>query len=398
MLSCNHRKARWLGIAIAVLVLLVGCDQDDVFEPTLRPDDTLVEPSEHLARAQDGGAVVMTRNLFVGAPVEMIYAPDVDVFQAAADLWEWVESTDFEERAEALADEIADAQPHAVGLQEVSVFLVFTDFDPVTQSFNPQPVGALNFLEVLLGKLQDRGLYYVPISNSENFQGAVPMYDGDSATGLSLISLADFDFIIVRDDVAPYATNPQNGDFVRVLEVGLLGQTLEIDRGWASIDLTVNSLNFRFVTTHLEPQEPDPTIQVDQGYELIEVLTNWTLPGDPTLPTIVTGDMNSAADGSDTPTYGNFIDADFVDAWGPRRRGYTCCQPEHLLNRRSELDRRVDVILLRGDFGHLLPLRTAVFAWRVGHRVRDKTPSGLWPSDHAGVVAAMRPPPPLAAR
>jgi len=397
MFSCNHRKARWLGIAIAVLVLLGGCEQDSVFEPT-DTDDALVEPSEHLVRAHNGGAVLMTRNLFVGAPVEMIYAPDVDVFQAAADLWEWVGSTDFDERADAIADEIAEARPHAVGLQEVSVFLIFTDFDPVTQSFNPQPVHVLNFLEVLLGKLQARGLYYVPASNSENFQGAVPMYDSGSNTGLSLVSLADFDFIIVRDDVAANATNPQHGNFDRILEVGLLGQTLEIARGWASIDLTVNNLDFRFVTTHLEPQNPDPTIQVDQGYELIEVLTNWALPGDPTLPTIVSGDMNSAADGSDTPTYGNFIDAEFVDAWGPRRRGYTCCQPEHLRNRRPELDRRVDVILLRGDFGHLLPLRTAVFAWRVGHRVRDKTHSGLWPSDHAGVVAAMRPPRPLAAR
>ncbi|MHC4563969.1 MAG: exonuclease/endonuclease/phosphatase family protein, partial [Planctomycetota bacterium] len=170
----------------------------------------------------------------------------------------------------------------------------------------------------------------------------------------------------------------------------LAGVQLEIVRGWASVDLNVDGLDFRFVTTHLEPQHPDPTVQVDQAAELMTELTGWTRAGDPALPFILTGDINSAADGSDTPTYGNLIAAGLTDAWGPVRRGYTCCQPEDLLNFRPQLTRRVDVVLLHGDFGHVLPLRAAVFAWRVGHRVRDKTPSGLWPSDHAGVVAAMR--------
>ena len=334
----------------------------------------------------------MTRNLFVGAPVEMIYAPGANIPEAAAALWDFVQSTKFEERAEAIAKEIARNQPHAIGLQEVSIFNIIKPC-PLGPPFCP-PIAevpteeSLDFLQVLLTKLAERGLVYQPVSLSPNFVGYVPMFDAESSTGLSLIALADLDVILVRHDVG--WTNPQNDNFDRNLNVDLAGQQLEIIRGWASVDLSVNGLDFRFVTTHLEPQTPDPTIQVDQANELMDILANWTRPGDPSLPTIVTGDMNSAADGSDTPTYGNYIDAGYVDAWGPTRRGYTCCQPEDLTNTRSELERRVDVILLKGDFGHLRPLRRAVFAWRVGHRVRDKTPSGLWPSDHAGVVAAMR--------
>ncbi len=392
MFHVHTPEPKRLSVLLAALLLLAACDRDSPVEP-ITPDGEIAQPAEHLARAQDGGAVVMTRNLFVGAPVEMIYAPGADIPQAAADLWAWVQSTKYEERAAAMADEIARNRPHAVGLNEVSIFNIITPC-PLGPPFCP-PIAevpteqTLDFLQVLLTKLGERGVMYQPVSVTANFQGYVPMYDAQSSTGLSLIVLADLDVILVRHDVG--WSNPQNDNFDRNLIVELAGQQLEILRGWASVDVSVNGRDFRFVTTHLEPNEPDPTIQVDQANELMDVLANWTRPGDPSLPVIVTGDMNSAADGSDTPTYGNFIDAGYVDAWGPIRPGYTCCQPEHLTNTRSQLDRRYDVILLKGDFGYLLPLRTAVFAWRVGHRLRDKTPSGLWPSDHAGVVAAMRP-------
>lgn len=378
--------------ALALLMAgltLGGCDRDSVLEPT--------EESDILYRAApaDAGLVtVMTRNLFVGAPVEMIYAPGANIPDAAAQLWAWVQSTDFEERADAIADEIATAQPHAIGLQEVSIFNIFTNFDGT--SFDPVPVQSLNFLEVLLAKLAERGLTYWPVSNSENFQGAVPMFLEGSPTGLGLIALADFDVILVRDDVT--WSNPQNANFNRNLIVPLMGQYLEILRGWASVDLNVEGLDFRFVTTHLEPEHPDPTVQVDQGNEVIAALTNWTLPGDPDLPTILTGDMNSAADGSDTPTYGNFIAADFEDAWTQEGIGYTCCQDESLRIYPSQLVRRVDVILMRGDFGLLEPgINGAVHAKIFGDKISDLTLSGLWPSDHAGVYAdIMLPRTPLA--
>jgi hypothetical protein len=58
-----------------------------------------------------------------------------------------------------------------------------------------------------------------------------------------------------------------------------------------------------------------------------------------------------------------------------------------LLNPVSELDRRIDPVLYRGGF-------TVREAAVVGDQVENRTPSGFWPSDHAGVVATLKLPHP----
>jgi len=65
----------------------------------------------------------------------------------------------------------------------------------------------------------------------------------------------------------------------------------------------------------------------------------------------------------------------------------TCCQESFLLNPGSTLSRRIDLVLVRGDFA-VLGIDV------VGGESSDRTPSGLWPSDHAGVVATLRLPDP----
>jgi hypothetical protein len=96
------------------------------------------------------------------------------------------------------------------------------------------------------------------------------------------------------------------------------------------------------------------------------------------------GDINSSPG---EISYEQFIAANFNDAWFLRpgnAPGLTCCQAENLLNHRSELYERVDMI-----FTNFEPRK--VKARLVGHRVSDKTrPGRLWPSDHAGVVAEIR--------
>ena len=59
----------------------------------------------------------------------------------------------------------------------------------------------------------------------------------------------------------------------------------------------------------------------------------------------------------------------------------TCCQNPNLMNVTSNYTTRVDLVLLRGGIGvrdiHL-----------VGNNPSNRT-QGLWPSDHAGVVATL---------
>jgi len=58
-------------------------------------------------------------------------------------------------------------------------------------------------------------------------------------------------------------------------------------------------------------------------------------------------------------------------------------QDENLCNPTSALSVRIDYVLTRGNI-------TATSANRVGHRLEDRTASGLWPSDHAGVWAVVQ--------
>ena len=68
--------------------------------------------------------VVLTRNVYVGTDVDQILlaeTPEQLLVRVEA-AWQQLVATDFAERAEALADEIMDAEPHLVGLQEITTF------------------------------------------------------------------------------------------------------------------------------------------------------------------------------------------------------------------------------------------------------------------------------------
>ncbi|MDA0712233.1 MAG: endonuclease, partial [bacterium] len=60
-------------------------------------------------------------------------------------------------------------------------------------------------------------------------------------------------------------------------------------------------------------------------------------------------------------------------------------QKEDLRNSPSTLNRRIDLIFTArtGDL-------KAMDAYVVGDKERDRTPSGMWPSDHAGVITTLR--------
>jgi hypothetical protein len=85
-------------------------------------------------------------------------------------------------------------------------------------------------------------------------------------------------------------------------------------------------------------------------------------------------------------TYKAAIDAGFTDAWLEARMadpGFTCCQNANLSNATTGLNQRIDLVLLRG-------ITTVSDVRLVGNKPSDKTPSGLWPSDHAGLAMTLR--------
>jgi hypothetical protein len=331
---------------------------------------------------------VMTRNLYLGADltqtIAAIFSGDHSaITDATTAAWASVVATNFPERAEVLADEIAHSQPHLVGLQEVSLYRTGL---PDTFSDNPTPARRvrLDYLEILLEELDERDLHYAPVAVTKNFDVENP---GETAPGvLQDIRLTDRDVILARTDLPSSElklSNVQTANFHTnvSLPIGDTGQFVTILRGWGSVDFTSGGRKFRFINTHLEQEGFFNQVQVAQGNEILSG------PANTSLPVILVGDYNSRADGTGTPTYSNLTGAGFADAWSvthPGELGNTFGHEPLLRNTTVNLTQRIDLVLYRGSLSNSL---SALDADVVGDEQGERTPSGLWPSDHAGLLA-----------
>jgi hypothetical protein len=319
-----------------------------------------------------GEFTVMTRNIYVGTDIDILMVtPPEEIPVVVAQLWGEIQATDFADRAEALADEIAAAQPHLVGLQEASLFRAQSPGDFLIG--NPQPAEdvILDHVDVLLDALADRGLSYSAVAICTGMDVEVPM--AVSPTELDDMRLTDHEVILARNDVG--ISNVEERNFTVNLEIPLL----TILRGWVAVDATIGGETVRFLSTHLEPPEVAPQVQLAQAAEIMTELAGEI------LPVVVVGDLNSAADGSSTTTYADFLAAGYSDAWtaGGTGAGLTCCHDDDLQNATTVLVKRIDYILFRGGL-------EVVSADVVGDDPAERTLAGLWASDHAGVVATLR--------
>jgi endonuclease/exonuclease/phosphatase family metal-dependent hydrolase len=334
-------------------------------------------------KGDDGPATlkVITRNIYFGTdllPVFEVVDPQ-ELPGVVAEIFALVEATNFPERAKALAKEIATFNPHLIGLQEVALWRSGpADFNPTP---NAQTV-EYDFLAILLEELAQHGKSYEAVATVQNADAEAPRI---GPTGLEDIRFTDRDVILARTDLPASrfevtATQSDNFDATLTFENDVLGQ-LPIPRGWTAVDAKLDGRAVRVVNTHLEPLHPE--IQVAQGAELLAG------PLATALPVVLVGDLNTAAEssgpvppGNDTPTYANLLAAGLVDAAAGKKPGFTCCQDKDLANDKSSLTRRIDFVLMRGGF-------KAAAVKVVGDKRGDKTPSGLWPADHAGVTAVL---------
>jgi hypothetical protein len=374
-------------LACAGVVLAQGSTTPTTPAPEQQSSTANALPNGQCSSTKVGPPIpVMTRNIYLGADVDPIFeaaSTGGDVVGATTEAWNTIKATNFPERAEALADEMDDSDPLLVGLQEVTLFRTGP---PDSFTSNPTPATHVedDYLKILLRELYERDLHYVPVTITKNADGELP---GFTAPGvLQDIRLTDRDVILVRINLPgskPQLANPQSGNFA-----DFVSAPLPLLRGWGSIDVTLRGKTFRFINTHLEPESDKPevkAIQVAQGNEILSG------PANTNLPVILVGDFNSRAGGGGTATYGNLINAGFTDAWSathPGELGNTWGHDEDLLNTTVDLTQRLDLVLFRdgGSEDGLCALDADV----VGEELDDRTPSGLWPSDHAGVVATLR--------
>jgi endonuclease/exonuclease/phosphatase family metal-dependent hydrolase len=315
--------------------------------------------------------------LFQGTNFTEIFAATtpLEFVQAVTVTYQNVPATQPAERMKAVAREIARSGPDILGLQEVAILR--------TGAAAPATTVAADMLAILLQELANLGHHYLAVA-------ILPGVDAEAPSTLGFdVRLTSQDVIITRADrwrPPLRLSNLQIRDYqAQLILHPAVGPPVTNRGGWASVDVGLPGQALRFVTTHLAFSTGfAPTVSLPQAKELLATA------GHTKLPVILVGDSNSVASDPTDPSfvvYQSLIDAGFTDTWHklhPNEPGYSCCQPDDLHNPISALSFRVDLVLTRGDLG-------AEAVSQVGNTPADRTPSGLWPSDHAGLVATIVP-------
>jgi endonuclease/exonuclease/phosphatase family metal-dependent hydrolase len=350
-------------LMVAALSLAAACSDES--SNNGGPLGLETESTPEVARSPLSRITVMTRNMYVGANVDAVIAalitPDPADDQAALlEAISTLQETAFPARAAAIAEEIAGARPHVIGLQEVSK--VDITLPPLGIDLH------LDFLPTLLAELEARGLHYDVAARVTNIQAAP----------FAGVSLVDEDALLVDPDrVEVHGVGARSFS----ANIGPVAPGLVLARGWVSASVTVDGKTYTIASTHLESGDVAglDQLRAAQAIELAGALSG-------AGPTILVGDLN---DVPGSLMYQVLSGAGFSDVWAELRGaaiGYTCCHQSDLSNQVQQFDERIDYVLVRDAAA----LKGDI--WRVGEvPAEDLTGPAhrLWSSDHAGLVASL---------
>ena len=348
---------------LTAVALAVACSDQPVSGPDLRVD------------RGDRSISVLSWNVYVGADVDAIILaladenPANDLDALLAGLAE-LEATDFLARAEAIVDEIAARRPHAVGLQEITVFDV--DLSPIGG-----PVVELSFLPIIKAELAARGLNYSVADSVLNID--ITLMGG-------LINMQDYDVLLVDDDrvdVLGAMAKTFEYNLVDIPEIPLPPE-IELRRGYVMAQLAIGESVYTVVSTHPEPDLFGVDLSQLRAGQMTEIVT--VLDG--MSPAIIMGDLNDVAG---SLMHQLLVSQDFVDVWAELRPGVvgnTCCHLTDLSNPLPGHTKRIDYVFARGIGHPSAGLQGRID--RLGDVVGDKIAGPyypIWPSDHAGLAA-----------
>jgi len=359
---------------------------------------------------------VMTRNLYLGAdinrPVTAALTAQAqggtpqDILVALANATHVtraiVDQTNFPVRAGLLADEIAGTEPDLIGLQEVALWRSGT-LDLAHVGLPDATDVDYDFLQILLDELAERGAYYTAASIGDRADVEAPSFTGSPFNGTIGGSPRDIrltmrDVILVHVEDGLEVTDTGDQVYAHNLTVPLLGSSISFDRGYQWADVRSGANRLRFINTHLE------AFRSDLAYaQAAELLANAPVSGrtnvfvcdcnsDPLNNTVKT----NLTPPDTVPHNGpyNLITGPggFTDEWlrfAPAEEGWTSGLSE-LVNdpTAAGFDHRIDMVFARTPAGAGLAVDRGEVT---GTDVSDRDPAtGLWPSDHGGVVLRLR--------
>lgn len=303
---------------------------------------------------------VATFNLYLGADLNILLGqrqPD-EIVANLVEVRRQLTRTAFPSRVGAVARMLAGEQLDLVGLQEACVWQA-----------DGQPLW--DYTSELLRALDRIGEPFEVVLAQPTFRGAgdVPLYGRVAA-----LELSGSNTILRRRGSGVRVRSVRTGMYGQALSMTAMGDTeVTIARGWCAADCAPEddpAAVFTFIDTHTEAYDRES--RNGQRDELVTMLP----PGD--APVVLVGDFNSVPEEIGMPR-------GLQDAWIAAGNGAdptdasTCCQAPDLSNAESSLTERIDYVWVRGV--------DVVSSHRMGAEPADQSESGLWPSDHAGVVA-----------
>ena len=364
--------------------------------------------AETQARAARPALKVMTRNLYLGTdimrPIVAIQgkqdAPIPELLTALANATDTaraiVDQTDFGVRAGLLADEIAGKRPDLVGLQEVALWR--SGPLQLAQAAIPNATDVdYDFLTMLRQELKTRGVPYRPVSVNWLSDVEAPSFGGtmQAPTNPRDVRLTMRDVILKRVGSDVKIRNHHEKTYRAGIDITIAGRKLDFTRGYQWVNATRDGQKFRFINTHLEAFSSD--IAYAEAQQLLAG------PGDYPGTTILVCDCNSdplnqsVKTGVDTlphsePYWLITGKHDFNDTWlqyKPARSGWTSGLTETVDDPdASNFDHRIDMVFARSGSG--APLNVVGGAVTGNTLAATDPATGLWPSDHAGVVMRLR--------
>ena len=331
---------------------------------------------------------VMTRNLYFGADLTPIFtATPPNIPFAVAGAFANAVATSPQERMARIAQEIFDAKPHIVGLQEAVLWRSQTpsNFVPANppnppDAATPEFGGA--FTQQIVGTLSGLGLSYSIHALKQSGDNELPGFNPASPNFLTDYRLTDFDAILVRNDLPASklkVLGAGSQTFAVNLTVPIGGAPVTIPHSYGYVDVQMSGIPFRVFNTHLDPSLG--IVNELQAGELIGAMN-----ASP-YRQIALGDFNTIADDGPTLTDEMILAAGFADAWADKGvgPGFTWRDDELLNDMNVEFTQRLDYVFHRGGFQTLGVELTGTVPF-------DSPPGGppFWPSDHAGVLATLQ--------
>ena len=319
------------------------------------------------ASADEGHRLrVMTQNLYVGSFFQELGAAKTlsEIIAAGTLTYNNILATRPAERAVVIADKIAELRPDFVGLEQAAILR--------TGALNAPPATTVTF-DLLQSLLQRARGERRALRGRGGKAGC--RRRGPTALGFN-VRLSLRDALIVRADLLEEGHVKLSN-----LQIRQYIAASSDTEGYSSIDVTWRGRQFRFVTTHFALV----SLAAPQAQELVQTAANTT------LPVVLVCDCNANPDNPADPIFQNYPaylllkNAGFVDVFRtarPNDPGFTFGQAENLLNVTSTMSHRIDLVQFRGPF-------TIEDVQVVGASPADRARLGLWPSDHAGVVATL---------